>query len=390
MKKLRVYFGMFVFIILLTLSACNKNQHIFTVTYIIDNEVYETCELNEGEKALNLEVKAKENFVFTGWKLGNKDYDFSNTVSSNIELKGNYISVCKVNGHTEVVDQAIDATCKEEGLTEGRHCSVCNEVLTKQYPISKSISHSYSEATCLNPETCTVCGKVKNDKLGEHSIVEANYEKGRHCSVCNEEFSDKLLYEVVDLEYEINYDNEMLSTEEYDSFKENLVIYGVLNDGTKVKLNNEDIEVYYESVKVNESSSKYIPPVFLKYNNYVKQTNKLYYGLLTLMDIDFTSIESAGNNRLVLTDTSGTIYMKEQDLYEYIAQFGYDKFTLSDFFESKGWEYHFETTQTELGPIYSTYFTKNDYNFYIEFVNSYIEEEWIIINFDVYKTGDMD
>ena len=385
MKKDRILLLLFIVFSMITLTSCKKKN--FTVTYIIDNEVYETCELNEGEKALNLEVKAKENFVFTGWKLGNKDYDFSNTVSSNIELKGSYISVCKVNGHTEVVDQAVDATCKAEGLTEGSHCSVCNEVILKQYPISKLISHSYSEATCLNPETCTVCGKVKNDKLGEHSIVEANYEKGSHCSVCNEEFGNKLLYEVVDLEYEINYENEMLSTEKYNNLKENLVVYGVLNDGTKVKLNNEDIEVYYESVKVDEYSLKYIPLVFIKYNDYVKQTNKLYYAILTLMDIDFTEIESAGNSRLLLTETSGTIYMKELDLYEYISQFGYDRNTLSDFFESKGWEYHFETTQTELGPIYSMYYTKENYKFYIDYKLNSLEEECIIIHFDVFENN---
>ena len=47
-------------------------------------------------------------------------------------------------GHTEVVDPAVDATCTTTGLTEGKHCSVCNEVLVEQQetPVTE---HSYDE-----------------------------------------------------------------------------------------------------------------------------------------------------------------------------------------------------------------------------------------------------
>ncbi len=39
---------------------------------------------------------------------------------------------CKENGHTPVVDPAVDPTCTETGLTQGSHCSVCKAVLEKQ------------------------------------------------------------------------------------------------------------------------------------------------------------------------------------------------------------------------------------------------------------------
>ncbi len=67
--------------------------------------------------------------------------------------------------HTEVDDPAKEPTCTEIGLTEGKHCSVCNEVLVAQEEISV-IEHDYVEsvktqAFCDTPGTkefeCSVC-----------------------------------------------------------------------------------------------------------------------------------------------------------------------------------------------------------------------------------------
>ena len=44
--------------------------------------------------------------------------------------------------HTVLVDEKVDPTCTESGLTSGSHCAVCNTILEKQEEI-KPIGHSY-------------------------------------------------------------------------------------------------------------------------------------------------------------------------------------------------------------------------------------------------------
>ena len=56
-------------------------------------------------------------------------------------------------GHTEVIDEGVAATCTTMGLTEGKHCSVCNVVLAEQETID-ALGHSYSDGICTN------CGDV--------------------------------------------------------------------------------------------------------------------------------------------------------------------------------------------------------------------------------------
>ena len=53
--------------------------------------------------------------------------------------------------HTEEVLPGKDATCTETGLTEGKKCSECGEVLVAQEEVA-AIGHSYENGTC------TVCG----------------------------------------------------------------------------------------------------------------------------------------------------------------------------------------------------------------------------------------
>ncbi len=59
------------------------------------------------------------------------------------EIGKDYLSV-KANGHTVVVDDAVAATYDSTGLTEGKHCSVCNEIIIEQQVIPVLQKDEYS------------------------------------------------------------------------------------------------------------------------------------------------------------------------------------------------------------------------------------------------------
>ena len=70
-------------------------------------------------------------------------------------------------GHIEVVDAAVAATCTETGLTEGKHCSRCNSVLTAQTSVD-ALGHDFGNWIQTTAPTC--------EKDGEET---------RYCSRCD-------------------------------------------------------------------------------------------------------------------------------------------------------------------------------------------------------------
>lgn len=63
-------------------------------------------------------------------------------------------------GHTEVIDKAVDATCTESGLTEGKHCSVCGTVLAEQETVA-ALGHDWGEWTISAPPGYETAGEEK-------------------------------------------------------------------------------------------------------------------------------------------------------------------------------------------------------------------------------------
>ena len=73
-------------------------------------------------------------------------------------------------GHTEVLDKAVAATCTKTGLTEGKHCSVCNAVIKAQEVVPAK-GHKYVDTVVKSTYTakgytlhkCSVCGESYKD-----------------------------------------------------------------------------------------------------------------------------------------------------------------------------------------------------------------------------------
>ncbi len=60
-------------------------------------------------------------------------------------------------GHTEVIDKAVAPTCTETGMTEGKHCSVCNSVLLAQRELPAT-GHSFDAGVITQAPTCMAEG----------------------------------------------------------------------------------------------------------------------------------------------------------------------------------------------------------------------------------------
>ena len=194
----------------------------------------------------------------------------------------------KATGHKVVVDQAKEATCTENGLTEGSHCSVCNEVIKKQEVIPstghKEVLDSAKEATCTNTGLtegihCSICNKIIK-KQGIIPALGHDFKDGV-CTRCHNQLKgqwkqsgNKWWYQYEDGTYPknefITIDNKLYRFDQY----------GYMQKGW-FKVNNED---YYASTS-GEIKAQWVESGNNWY--YVDADGKMVTGFQTISGVKY-------------------------------------------------------------------------------------------------------
>ena len=253
-NKKRILFVLAILTMALVLScalvACDKAGTDKTGTDIAaDYKV--TIHPNNGQGDIVWDItKAIPTITKDGFHIAGYFLDAQLTISTTLEsLKATGITknidvyvkweedVCE---HVAVTDAAVEPTCTEKGLTEGKHCSKCGKILKaqteidalghdlethngqeatctekgwKEYVTCKregckhttyeeipALGHTGGTATCTEQATCSVCGEKYGNTLGHNygtlipqtnatcsaTGIRSHYK----CSSCNKLFAD--------------------------------------------------------------------------------------------------------------------------------------------------------------------------------------------------------
>ena len=90
--------------------------------------------------------------------------------------------------HIPVVNEAISATCTEDGTSEWSYCSLCNEILVEQITIPAAHMPG-TNADCYNGQHCVICQVELKPALGHAPSMGATCTTAQFCTICRIELN---------------------------------------------------------------------------------------------------------------------------------------------------------------------------------------------------------
>ena len=189
-------------------------------------------------------------------------------------------SACGAHQHTWV-----EATC-----TEPKTCSGCGETE------GEALGHSWAEATYDKPKTCSICGDTEGKAL-EHLWQEATYEEPKTCLRCGLTKGDPLEFKYFDISFS-QYIKDFNS--EYSNV--GWLLEKVENRGFITHLSGVDFIVF------NEDTSTKKPGVVSAYST----TEHEHFNRLLVRYVDKSSNQLNSDIRVVVVE-AGMFFAKILD-----------------------------------------------------------------------------
>lgn len=209
------------------------------------------------------------------------------------------------------------ATC-----SAAKTCEICGEVQ------GEPLAHTWVDATCTSPKTCSVCAATEGEPL-EHTWIDATYEAPKTCEVCGTTEGEPLAAPAASLG--VTYD-------EFISWLE----LGLPQMGYELNSTEEDSEGVYWDIRDAESGEAL--PVYLAFALDTDGESILYVCGAT-EDIDYAgTLGELMGMSMVIADNS----ISEDDLNALLENTYEDDGATVYYFEKNGLFYTLTESDSEL------------------------------------------